>query len=212
MVGADRVDADAVLAQLQCRDPGQADQAVLGRAIGRGERERRLGRLRGDIDDLATAALRDHGAGTVLGAQERAAQVDPQHRVPFGHFNIDQRLHQVADAGVVDQNVEAAEMPDGLRDHGLDLGFLQHIHRQGDAVATARSELGADQGQLLVTAHRAGRHFRAAALADVGQDHLAAFGQQSAGDTFAQAAAASGAGDQGDLAFQFRVSGHGSFP
>ena len=57
VAGADRVAGDAVLGRLQRRDLGEADDAVLGRHIGRLERRGDQAVRRGDIDDAAPLVL-----------------------------------------------------------------------------------------------------------------------------------------------------------
>ena len=147
----------------------------------------------------------------MLGGQEGTTQVHAQHRVPLARFDVDQRLHQVADAGVVDQDVQATETLHRGLHHGLDLRFFQHVQRHRDALATGRRrQVGGDLRHLLIGAHRGHRHLRTAALADIGQHHLATFLQQATGNALAQTGTTSGTGDQGDLAFEFGIAGsHG---
>src|SRR5690606_28173665 len=133
---------DAVAAQLDRTDPGQADHTVLGGAVGAGMRHAGFRGLGGDVDDAPATALGDHRLRSVLGAQERAAQVDPEHRVPFLDIHVHDGLHQVADAGVVDEDVDAAEALHDPCDHRLDLAFLQHVQRHGDALAPGRGYRG----------------------------------------------------------------------
>ena len=77
---------------------------------------------RGDVDDPARS-LRAHHAARRLAHLVDAGQIDGQDAVPFvarklvdGHA-VGQRV----DAGVVDEDVEPAELGDDLVDDGVDL-------------------------------------------------------------------------------------------
>jgi hypothetical protein len=84
---------------------------LVGADAGAGE----VGLDRGDVDDLAAAAV-DHEAGDGSADEERAGEVGLQDAAPVGGVEVDER-HAVLDAGVVDQDT-----------HGPDLG-LDRGHR-----------------------------------------------------------------------------------
>ena len=132
---------------------------------------------RGDRDDPAAVALGDHLVGRRLGAEEDALQVDVLDPVPqlLGHR---QELVEWADAGVIDEDVEAAEGGDRLGDHRLDLGLDRDIGRDGDGLSSLRRDRGHDSGGVLVAGF--GR-------VGVDDDFGAGFGQAQA-DTPADAA------------------------
>jgi hypothetical protein len=76
-----------------------------------------------------------------LRAQKCAGEVGPDHAVPFldvervrGFANID--------AGVVDENVDPAELAAGACDHVSDGGLVGDVSGDGDHLDAALSELG----------------------------------------------------------------------
>src|SRR5207253_957568 len=73
----------------------------------------------GDVDDLARA-LADHHAADRLREEKDAGEVRRDHRVPFRPGQV---LEWGADpvAGVVDQDIDAAELVQSLRDGAVDL-------------------------------------------------------------------------------------------
>ena len=71
---------------------GQAGDRVLGRGVGRGVRPRRVRRDRAVVDDAPAArALALHQPERLLGAEERAGQVDVHHLLPLLGGQIFQR-------------------------------------------------------------------------------------------------------------------------
>src|SRR3954451_22892353 len=124
--GCDRVDrdADTVFSQL-ARAPHletrlareclrQAEQPGLGSRIVRLTDGPRLTDHRGDHDDSAAAAL-EHMCQRGLGEKERPGQIDSDDLVPFVFGHLGHRLVN-RDAGVVDQDVQAAVLVDDLLD------------------------------------------------------------------------------------------------
>ena len=74
-------------------------------------------RDRGDVDDLASSSLRDHHFARRLGAQERSRKVGFEYFVPV----LDRHLldgSAPGNAGVVDENIDSAQLSDGCV-HGL---------------------------------------------------------------------------------------------
>ena len=108
---AQRGRLDAVVAELLVHRLGEADDRRLGRAVDRQPRLAGLARDRRRVDDERAAVLGARGAQQVdaLAVEEdRRAQVDAELQVDLlGRQLADRRAD--ADAGVVDQHVEAPE-------------------------------------------------------------------------------------------------------
>ena len=122
----------------------------------------------------------------VLGAEERAGQVDRDGLVPagLGHAGAGAALAQRA--GVVEGDVESAEPLDRQRHQGLGIVFGAHVAGQCGGLPA----FGLDLGDQAV-------EFGLAAGAD---DELGAFGREQLGGRAADAGA--GAGDDGHLVLQ----------
>ena len=105
------------------------------------------------------------------------------HAVPLGDLERVRRLADV-DAGVVDEDVDAAEFAVDALDHGGDGGLVGDIGGHGDRLGAALFELG-DRGE------------RFGLVASDDRDRGAGF-RQSAGHAEPDAAIA--AGDDGHLA------------
>ena len=58
---------------------------------------------------------------------EHGGEVDRDHLVPVVGGIIGDRQCHAGDAGIVDQDVEAAELGDGVRHHALDVGAARHV-------------------------------------------------------------------------------------
>ena len=124
-------------------------------------------------------------------------QVDRDHGVPlaFGHVH----QHAVAeDSGVVDQDVEAAEVVDRLCDHPFRAGEVGHVLVVRGSLAPGGSDLVDDllRGRCVVT-------LAGELAAEVVDDHRRARGGER--ERVRAADAAAGAGDDRDLA---REVGH----
>ena len=115
VAGADRIAGDAVLGSLERHRLGEAEDAVLGRDVGRLERRGDQPVRRGDVDDAAPLA-RLHAGHDGAGRMECRGQIDGDDRVPFGRRERLDRL-DVLDAGIVDEHVDLAEGAVGVGDH-----------------------------------------------------------------------------------------------
>ena len=104
----DAVDRDVVAGQLLAERLGQRDDAGLRRRIGGGVRIALLAGDRGDVDDAAVV-LRDHQRHDGAAAQERPVEIDAHHLRPGLRRIFGDRHVGPGDAGVVDQDVDAAE-------------------------------------------------------------------------------------------------------
>ena len=70
---------------------------------------------RRDVDDPAAAALLDHLLRGDLRAEERALEIDREHLFVLGLGRVEHRRARF-DAGVVDHDVDAAELFHGRGD------------------------------------------------------------------------------------------------
>jgi hypothetical protein len=162
------------------------DHAGLGRAVGGEEGEPCFAGLRGDTDDASAAALGQHLASGGAHAEEDAAQVDGDRTVEPLVCHLHERHRRVADAGVVDCDVDSPEALHCGGEERLDVCRLADV-------AGVRVDVGA---VLFGDLRRLGE----AVGVQVQQRQLRAFKGEALGD--AAADAASGAGDQGDFVLQ----------
>ena len=82
------------------------------------------------LDDLSRAA-RDHAGQHLATAEERAAQIDGEHGVPFVRLDLPDLALARVETGIVDQYVDAAKRLARLCDHAPDV-FLQGDVSDGD--------------------------------------------------------------------------------
>ena len=140
--GVDAVDPDAVaeLAGLHRGHPGEPVDRGLGRRVDRDAGEGDGRGDRGDVDDAAAGAgraARAHGPQAVLDAERGAEDVDLQHRADVLGVHLGDQAGDL-DAGVVDQDVQPAELRHGLLDGGGPAGVVGDV--EGDeAVAVTRA-------------------------------------------------------------------------
>lgn len=164
--------------------------------------EARLRGLAGDIDDAPALALVDHHLCGGLDAEECAGQVHVYHRAPIVGRHLEHRLHDIADAGIVDPDVERAVRGDRMLGEREDLCGIAHVACE----SRGAGEGGGDGGHLVARPdHRVGRG-GIARLADVGDDHGGALVGEALRDRLAQPLAAARSGDDRGLARQ--PSGH----
>ena len=88
----------------------------------------------------AAATARDHPPRRRPRTQERAGRVDRHHLLPFGQRQIDGGAAD-CDAGVVDENVDAAPSRERRLAHRLDGGFADDVGRLREGGAAARDDL-----------------------------------------------------------------------
>ena len=136
----DAVDRDVVARQLLAERFGQRDDAGLRGRIGHRVRIALLAGDRGDVDDAAVV-LRDHQRHDGAAAIELAVEIDAHHLVPGADRILPGRHVRPGDAGVVDQDVDAAERLHGGVARGFDLGEPRDVarHRRGLAADCASS-------------------------------------------------------------------------
>ncbi len=113
-----------LVAELETQRAGVGDDAVLAHRVGGSERQRDERHTRGDVDDAPAtlAQRRERGAGHAPGPDE--VHVDdgqgPLVRREPGALRCRK-------AGVVDQDVEPAELPDRLVDRGVDRRLVADV-------------------------------------------------------------------------------------
>jgi hypothetical protein len=176
-------DVHAVGGQLGGHRLGEADHAELAGGVDRAAGHADPTDGRGDVDDVAVAAL-EHGAGGELGAGDDGAQVDVEDLVDrlLGLLHERGERH---DPGVVDQDLDRAERlgPGQERGEGAAVGDVDH-----EALGAA-ADLGRGLGGHVVV--------------EVADDHAGpGVGEPPGGG---QADAAAGAGDGDDLPAQVAV-------
>ena len=180
----DAIDLDVVFRPGHRHRPRHLHDAAFAggvrRGIGRGEDRHH----RSDIDDLAAAGLEHVRVGR-LRAHEGAGEVGVHHQVPFRGRQV-LRLLAHRGAGVIDQDVEAPELPGGAVDGLPARGFLQHI-KLGEV------RLAAERAQVRQRRLRLG-------LVAPGDDDGGARRGQPLGD--AETDAAVSAGDEGNAPFK----------
>jgi len=163
----------------------QADDAVLGRAVGGSAGTADQPGERRAVDDRA-AALRAHVTRLVLHAGPHAAQVDRGDAVEVLGRLVRRVARRDHDPRVIERHVEAAELPDGALDEGGDLLLVRDLAGDAERLPAADSQLVGGGTQRL--------------LVGVGEDDGGAgLGEgPSGGETHSGA----GAGDDGDLAVE----------
>ena len=93
-----------------------------------------------DVDDGAAATVGEHPADGVLGAQERAAEVDAEHLVEGGRGQSVGVLGDL-NAGVVDEEVDRTELVGHRLEHGLHLVLVRDVGFDEDGLATGGPHL-----------------------------------------------------------------------
>ena len=138
------------------------------------------------VDDAAPVIGQHAGQCQARGV-EGAGQVDGDDGVPLLHGEVLHAGH-VLDAGVVDQDVHAAELGCGVLEHVLDLRGAAHVR----AVVGHAGACGLAGGQHLGA--------RTVHVAKAVEHDVRPLARERLGD--AQADAAGGAGDEGGFAVQ----------
>ncbi|MCY1181310.1 hypothetical protein D9M73_218080 [compost metagenome] len=139
---------------------------------------------RGNVDHPAPA-LGAHARQTQTGAVEHRRQVDRDDRIPTLHRKLVHRCH-VLNAGIVDQDIDAAELALGVGDHVGNLCRIADIGRVVADLAAKLFDLGNNVGRIAKTV----------------EDQVGPGPGQAEGDP--QADAAGGTGDQCGLARKSR--------
>ena len=171
---------------------GQADDAVLGRAVGRRADAADQARGGGQVDDRAAAPLLEHLGDLVLHAQPDAAQIDADDAIEFivGHLIHPQRRP-------LDRcDVRGAVQPAVTRNRALDQ--LSNLRRLGH-VATGEKRVAARGANL-------SKGFLAAAPVDIRDRDLGARARKR--NRTCPRDARGAAGDQNDLSVKIHAALH----
>ena len=172
-------------------DPGQAEQAVLGRDIRRLQWRSQLGVHRTHVDDGPTLLAGIHVPQAGAGGEEGAVDVDRHQLFPVGVAEFVDGIDDL-DAGVGDQHIDRTQFLDHVVHALIDLGFAGHIHANPHGASALGDDLlGRGLGRVQV---------------DIGNGHCSAVLGIDFGNALAQAAG--GSGDDGDFPIQF----HGNPP
>jgi hypothetical protein len=118
--GAERVDADAFAGGFGGGDAGESEQSGFGGGVGGAPSECGFGGEAGDVEDDAVAAL-VHFGESGFGEEERGAEVDVDHVFEVGERVFLDGDDRAVVAGVVDEDVDAAEAVAGF---GEDAGTV----------------------------------------------------------------------------------------
>ncbi len=181
VAGGDRVHGHTLLGRLERQRLGEAVHAGLGGGVV-GLAEGALGAVhRRDVDDAAPAAIH-HAVVDLLRHVEDAVEVRADHGVPGRLVHLAER-HVLGDAGVVDEDVDGADLACHLRDARLGALIIADVARIGaHRVAPALHLLEPLGGRLV-----GGR---------IGDDYVVARVRHLGGDRLAETAHATG--DQRD--------------
>ena len=148
--GSDGVAGNVARADFAGDGHGQADQSGLRSGVVGLPRLAHLAENAGDVDD-ASPALLEHGADDLLDAEIRGSQIGLQDGVPVGALHAHDELI-AGDAGVVDQDIDLAELGDGGLDGGLDLLFVGDIESEGRGFAAGGGDFGDQFVELFLIA------------------------------------------------------------
>ncbi|MNY23076.1 hypothetical protein D3C86_1567240 [compost metagenome] len=156
----DRIDAHALRPVFRRQRLRQADQASLAGGVGgRAGETDRVAHERRREDDRSTALLR-HLCDLVLGAEERAGQVDRQRLVPASFRHLGARAALAQRARVVEGDVELAVLLDRQIHQRAGIVFVPDVTRQRDGLAAGGADAG-HKGVQFRLAPRANHDLRA---------------------------------------------------
>ena len=130
-VRVDAVDPDPVLAELGGEQPDLVGLVGLGRAVGDVVRAGEERVLADDVDEVAAHRLVDQDPRRLARDEERAAGHDVVLEVPVADRRLEQRLRD-RQAGVVDDEVDAAEGEHGPPEGVGDLRLVGHVGDDAD--------------------------------------------------------------------------------
>jgi len=141
-----RVDLDVVGGPGDRAGTRELHDAAFARGVSRREACAEDRHHRADVDDLAAACFL-HGRVDRLRAQERAGEIGPDDAIPFLEIERVRGFADV-DAGVVDENVDPAELPPDALDHGGDRGLVGDISGDGYRFGAGLFEFSDRRGRL----------------------------------------------------------------
>ncbi len=160
--GRDGVYRDVVLAPFDGQALGEVGDGGFAGAVNRFRGQRGESSLRAHVDDAA-AVLADHDFRGSLRGEERCFQIDGEGGVEFLFGDVEGQIGEAV-AGVVDEDVELAEMRGGVGYAAGDLIEVGNIHLQrkgtaahgfdfareiapGGDIAQAKSDVGSGMGK-----------------------------------------------------------------
>lgn len=170
MPGGDVVHVDVI----ERERPREVAQSALGRVVRCRPGHRDLLVHRGDVDDLAAAAMGAAHADEFAAAVERAVQVGLERVVPILERHVGHLFSRAVDAGVVHEDVGRGQAPRRFAEQLLHLLRIVLIDLQHDRAAPP----------LL---HGSARALRALAVVQVGDRHVGAFLGESLGHRLSDA-------------------------
>ncbi len=198
---ADGVDLNAAGSQLDGQDLGEGHNGCLGRAVSPQGGRGLLGRNGGDINDLAPFPAGGHRPRHSLGAEEGPGGVDGQGLVPGRFLHREQRGRPRGTAGIVHQDVDAAEGIQGLGNHLVHKLTVGHIHPQRQPAHAQGADLLGSALQALPRAQAVARELLEP-VADVSHRYIGPVPGQLEGYGPADAQLATGPGDDSYLSLQ----------
>ena len=188
--GADGGDADAFVAEFGVEAFGEADEGELAGDIGEHVRHGELAADAGDVDDggvavdgVAVEQVGERGVGGVEGGEEVGG-----HGAAVGGDGLVFDGADLDDAGVVDEDVDAAEVADGVVDEHGGLGGVGEVGWEEEDVVGGLDGVAREEGVAGV-----GEFFDVAG----DEDELCSGAAVAVGEGEAEAAGASG--DEHDL-------------
>ena len=131
--GSDGVSGDAFFSEQRGVGVSEADEAGFGGGVVRADDAAGLRGHGREIDDATPAAFA-HGGKDALGDEERGTEIDAEDVLPIFEGDFGDGLG-LGDAGVVDEDLDFAEFPFGLRDDAFDVGGDGDVGLDGDSAA-----------------------------------------------------------------------------
>ncbi len=141
VAGGDGVDLNALGGPLVSEGLGKLGDAAFGGSVGRDADATLETEKAGDVDDFAGGLARDEVASDELGELEDAGEVDLEDLFPGVEGRVDGGV-AVYRAGVVDKDVDAAEVLVDAAEEGLCTGSVGEIGLEGGGGATGGCDVG----------------------------------------------------------------------
>ena len=135
-----RIDEDAVGRQFLCQGLGEAEDAGLGRRVGRAQGATRDSVVGRGVDDAA-ALLLHHQRSHLAAEEERPFQVDVQDLAPLGPGKVLHRFRVDGAARQVGKDVDGSEVLANGRHHVLDLRCPGHVDGVGPGLRSRGGQL-----------------------------------------------------------------------
>src|SRR6185437_9350136 len=137
IAGTDTVNADVLPAVIDGHCLGQENDTAFGRAVGHRFVSANQSPAGTVVNDDA-ATLRNHERQGEFRHQEGTFQIDVDLQIPFFFRAVD-RVMCIENTGVVNENIQATEVTDGLVDCVLALRADANVSWHEDAIASAAS-------------------------------------------------------------------------